>query len=247
MVDLGRINCIEKGYLVGFHTVINHIFQERLFGVSATKFIAQELTQIRSLFNKFRDFLQPTVNKLGSIFAATGISPNLWTVTSLAFSITAGIAYSFAAGFSITLSWYYMPLLGSILLLISGFFDVVDGSVARITKQYSRKGAFLDSVFDKVAEAIIFIGLTLGSLASPVSCIVALALSLLVSYTRARGESLGIDLKGIGVGERAERLLIVSIIGMVPTEGALQIAVIIVSVVAGLTLIHRIIVALKAL
>jgi archaetidylinositol phosphate synthase len=140
-----------------------------------------------------------------------------------------------------------MPLLGSILLLISGFFDVVDGSVARITKQYSRKGAFLDSVFDKVAEAIIFIGLTLGSLASPVSCIVALALSLLVSYTRARGESLGIDLKGIGVGERAERLLIVSIIGMVPTEGALQIAVIIVSVVAGLTLIHRIIVALKAL
>ena len=218
-----------------------------MFGVSATKFIAQELTQIRSLFNKFRDFLQPTVNKLGSIFAATGISPNLWTVTSLAFSITAGIAYSFAAVSSITLSWYYMPLLGSILLLISGFFDVVDGSVARITKQYSRKGAFLDSVFDKVAEAIIFIGLTLGSLASPVSCIVALALSLHVSYTRARGESLGIDLKGIGVGERAERLLIVSLIGMVPTQGALQIAVIIVSVVAGLTLIHRRIVALKAL
>jgi archaetidylinositol phosphate synthase len=64
-------------------------------------------------------------------------------------------------------------------------------------------------------------------------------MSLLVSYTRARAESLGVELKGIGVGERAERLLIIAIIGMVPLREAMEWAVIIVSIVAGITLIQR--------
>lgn len=65
-------------------------------------------------------------------------------------------------------------------------------------------------------------------------------MSLLVSYSRARAESLGVELKGIGVGERAERLLIVAIIGLLPFNWALEAAVIIVSVVAGITLVQRI-------
>ncbi len=64
-------------------------------------------------------------------------------------------------------------------------------------------------------------------------------MSLLVSYTRARAESLGVELKGIGIGERAERLLIIAIIGMVPLRGAMEWAVIIVSIVAGITLVQR--------
>jgi archaetidylinositol phosphate synthase len=148
---------------------------------------------------------------------------------------------------TIRLSWLYASVIGSILLLISGFFDVIDGSVARATKQTSKKGAFLDSSFDKISEAIIFIGIAVGNLANPILCMIALSLSIIVSYVRARAESLGVELKGIGIGERAERLLIIAIIGMVPVIGAMQWAVIVVSVVAGLTLIQRIAVASKKL
>ena len=63
---------------------------------------------------------------------------------------------------------------------------MVDGCVARATKQSSKKGAFLDSVFDKISESLIFIGIAIGALANPILCQVALSLSLLVSYTRAK-------------------------------------------------------------
>ena len=130
--------------------------------------------------------------------------------------------------------------------MISGFFDIVDGSVARLTKQTSKKGAFLDSLFDKISEVVIFGGIALGGLASPFWCLVALGLSLLVSYTRARAESLGVELKGIGIGERAERMLILAIIGMIPLPqtpfvwSGMNWAVIIVAIVAGITLVQRI-------
>ncbi|MGI0025384.1 MAG: CDP-alcohol phosphatidyltransferase family protein, partial [Nitrososphaera sp.] len=124
--------------------------------------------------------------------------------------------------------------------LISGFFDMVDGSVARVTGKSTKKGAFLDSSFDKIAETVIFVGIAAGGLAQPLWSMIALALSLLVSYTRARAESVGVELKGIGIGERAERLLIVAIIGMIPHADAMNWAMIIVSVVAGITLAQRI-------
>jgi len=195
------------------------------------------------------------VRKLGLTFASLGVSANFWTTISLATSIAAGAVYAIASSSStigieistIRFSWLYASVIGSILLLISGFFDVIDGSVARATKQTSKKGAFLDSSFDKISEAIIFIGIAVGNLANPILCMIALSLSIIVSYVRARAESLGVELKGIGIGERAERLLIIAIIGMVPVIGAMQWAVIVVSVVAGLTLIQRIAVASKKL
>ena len=64
----------------------------------------------------------------------------------------------------------------------------------------------------------------------------AIGLSLLVSYTRARAESLGVQLQGIGIGERAERLLVIAIIGMI---GLLNYAVIIVIIIAGITFVQR--------
>jgi archaetidylinositol phosphate synthase len=199
--------------------------------------------------------LQPTMRKLGLTFASLGVSANFWTTISLATSIAAGAVYAIASSSTtigmevstIRFSWLYASVIGGILLLISGFFDVIDGSVARATKQTSKKGAFLDSSFDKISEAIIFIGIAAGNLANPILCMIALSLSILVSYVRARAESLGVELKGIGIGERAERLLIIAIMGMVPVIGAMQWAVIVVSVVAGLTLIQRIAAASKKL
>lgn len=199
-----------------------------------------------SLLNKLRDLMNPTLVKVGTLFASTGVSANVWTCLSLCALTLAGILYAtsaFTAGFS----WFYLPIITSMLLLIGGFFDIVDGSVARTTKRISLKGSFLDSTGDRISESVIFIGIAVGNLADPIWCMIALSLSFLVSYVRAKAESLGVDLAGLGVGERAERLLILAIVGLVPVANAIQWGVLLVSIVAGCTAIHRIVVTSKKL
>jgi archaetidylinositol phosphate synthase len=186
------------------------------------------------------------MERLGTFFASLGFSANFWTMSSLLLSITSALVYGAAAP-SVGLPWYYATTLGGILLLISGFFDIVDGTVAKITKKSSKKGSFLDSSFDKISEVSVFLGLSIGNLAEPILCTIALSLSLLVSYIRARAESLGVDLRGIGIGERAERLLILAIIGMIPIPDAMHWALVIVSIIAGITIIQRMIATYKKL
>jgi archaetidylinositol phosphate synthase len=189
------------------------------------------------VLNKLRQAMNPGLNRIGCLFASTGMSPGFWTALSLILAAASGLTYMSAM--FLGSNWYLSPMAGSILLLISGFFDIVDGCVARVTKQTSKKGAYLDSVFDKISESIIFIGLAVGGLANPVVSLIALSISLLVSYTRAKSEAVGVELKGVGIGERAERLLLIGILGLIPLEGILQVAVILVCILAGITLFQR--------
>ncbi len=191
------------------------------------------------MLNNLRESLRPYLEKIGRGFSSTGLSPNFWTGVGLVFAFASAIVYG------LNLQMEFAFIFGGILLLISGFFDIVDGQVARITKKTSKKGAFVDSVFDKIAEVAIFLGILIGGFAEPYLVFLAITLSLLVSYTRSRAESLGIKLQGIGIGERAERLLVIAIIGMIP--GLMQYAVIIVIIIAGVTFIQRIIVTAKNL
>ena len=189
------------------------------------------------MLNKLRQAMNPGLNRIGCLFASTGMSPGFWTALSLILAASSGLTYMSAM--FLGSNWYLSSMAGSILLLISGFFDIVDGCVARVTKQTSKKGAYLDSVFDKISESIIFIGLAIGGLANPVISLIALSISLIVSYTRAKSEAVGVELKGVGIGERAERLLLIGILGLIPLDGVLQGAVILVCILAGITLIQR--------
>lgn len=189
------------------------------------------------MLNKLRQAMNPGLNRIGCLFASTGMSPGFWTALSLILAASSGLTYMSAM--FLGSNWYLSSMAGSILLLISGFFDIVDGCVARVTKQTSKKGAYLDSVFDKISESIIFIGLAIGGLANPVISLIALSISLIVSYTRAKSEAVGVELKGVGIGERAERLLLIGILGLIPLEGILQVAVILVCILAGITLFQR--------
>ena len=183
------------------------------------------------MLNNFREGLKPTLQKIGTIFASTGLPANFWTAIGLVFAFASAVIYA--------LHFEYSFIIGGILLLVSGFFDIVDGQVARVTQKMSKKGAFLDSVFDKIAEVAIFLGILIGRYNTEgYVVLLAITLSLLVSYTRARAESLGVQLQGIGIGERAERLLVIAIVGMI---GRLDYAVIIVAIIAGITFVQRII------
>ena len=186
------------------------------------------------VLNNLRETLRPTLEKIGKGFAATGLSANFWTCVGLGFALVSAVVYGMGIEFAL--------IIGGILLLVSGFFDMVDGQVARVTGKTSKKGEYLDSMFDKIAEVAIFLGILIGGYAEPYLVLLAITLSLLVSYARAKSDIINIKLQGIGIGERAERLLVIAIIGMI---GFMDYAVIIVVIIAGITLIQRMIFTAK--
>ena len=188
------------------------------------------------MLNNLRDSLKPYLQRNGRTFASTGISPNVWTVIGLVFAFGASLIYGINVEYSL--------ILGGIILLVSGFFDIVDGQVARYTNKISKTGGFLDSVFDKIAEVAIFFGILIGGYAEPYLVFLAITLSLLVSYVRAKADAAQIKLQGIGIGERAERLLVIAIVGII---GFMEIAVIIVVIIASITLIQRLAVMSKSI
>ncbi|WP_297058656.1 CDP-alcohol phosphatidyltransferase family protein [Thermosulfurimonas sp.] len=105
--------------------------------------------------------------------------------------------------------------LGGLLLALFGPLDAVDGMLARKTNQVSTFGAFLDSTLDRYAEIALFLGLTyyflrLGNHWGVILCLLTLTGSLMVSYTRARAEGLGLSCK-VGLFTRFERLLVLTV------------------------------------
>ena len=186
------------------------------------------------VLNNLRESLRPALEKVGKGFAATGLSPNFWTVVGLVIALSSAVVYGMGMEFGL--------IIGGILLLVSGFFDMVDGQVARVTGKTSKKGEYLDSMFDKISEVAIFLGILVGGYAEPYLVLLAITLSLLVSYARAKSDLINIKLQGIGIGERAERLLVIAIVGII---GFMDYAVIIVVIIAGITLIQRMIYTAK--
>lgn len=129
------------------------------------------------------------------------LTPNHLTFTSLAACASAGLAI--ATNHMATAGWLY---------IFAGALDVLDGRLARATGQSGKAGAFLDSVTDRWCELFVFTGFAwfLHESAWLLAVMLAVTGSLMVSYTRARGESLGIALDG-GAMQRAERIALVSI------------------------------------
>ena len=85
------------------------------------------------MLNNFRDSLKPHLEKIGKGFASTGLSPNFWTGVGIVFAFASAIAYG--------LNFEFALIIGGILLLVSGFFDIVDGQVARVTKKTSKQAS----------------------------------------------------------------------------------------------------------
>ena len=126
-----------------------------------------------------------------------GLSPDALTLIGLALSIAAGVAVATGRLYVATL-----------LLFLGALCDILDGSMARRAGCSSRRGAFLDSTLDRLAEIAVFIGLVVyfrERLFVQVLTLLALTGSLMTSYARARAEGLGIDCK-VGLLERPERL-----------------------------------------
>jgi archaetidylinositol phosphate synthase len=180
------------------------------------------------VLDRLRARLESNLQSVGKWFARLESSPTAWTVVGLFISVSAGAAYA--------TSGFRGEIVGGVLVLVAGGFDIVDGAVARVTGKTSRRGAFLDSTLDRVAEVGVFAGILLGAYAPPILVLLALSFSLLVSYTRAKGDALGIALSGVGIGERSERLLILAILSI---AGLAYWGVLLVLIVALYTFLER--------
>lgn len=175
-----------------------------------------------------------------SLLARHKVSPNAITTVGTLLTIAAGVVYG--TGHIMTAGW---------LMGVTAFFDVVDGEVARRTGRSTVFGAFYDSTLDRVADGALMAGLTVFYATNPVhqniymvvTCLVGMIGTFLVSYTRARAESLGIDAK-VGVMQRPERIVLLSapqaLFGLFWNGWVLIAIVILLTVTAWITAVQRI-------
>ena len=169
--------------------------------------------------------------RLSALLAATGVNPNFLTFLGLV--VNFGAAALFAIGHFFT---------GALVIFFAGFLDMLDGQVARRQNRVTAFGAFYDSTLDRYADMALYMGLLVyysvnGRTPYVVLAAVATAGSVMVSYARARAESL-IPLCKVGFMERPERLVLL-IIGGVFNRMAAVLWVI--AVVSTITVIHRIV------
>lgn len=159
-----------------------------------------------------RDWFLWVTNPVTRASIALGLSPLVYNFVGVGFGVLAGVF--FARG---------QFALGGWSVLLGGIADIIDGRVARATGVASPRGAFLDSTMDRFAEVGVFVGLAVwfgrqdpamgGQALALVLVATGLGGSLLVSYTRARGESQGVLCK-LGILQRAERLLLLGFGGI---------------------------------
>ena len=166
------------------------------------------------------------------ILSKSGITPNALTFINLALNIIA--AYVIAAGYF---------LLGGVLVLVAGLFDLLDGALARFNKQTTRFGAILDSVVDRISEAAILCGLLIWYMPQEeagleiVLIFVVLIGSFLISYIRARAEGLGWQCQ-VGLFTRAERVIVLAI-GLLANQIFIALCVLVVFVF--ITVVQRLV------
>ena len=166
--------------------------------VSETQRSVTKSSEVRKTIGYY--FTQPVVR----VLAKTPIAPN--TVTWFGFAVTAGAAALIITGH---------PFAAGFVVLIAGFFDMLDGALARSTNRTSQFGAILDSTLDRLAEAVLLLGILVlytreESTAGILVVGVALVGSLLVSYIRARAEALGLECE-VGLFTRAERVVVLAL------------------------------------
>lgn len=158
---------------------------------------------------KFRAPVDRAVQPLGDGLRRTGLTPD--HLTWLGLAVAAGAAVAIGAG---------QLQLGLALVILAALPDLLDGALAKASNTSSQRGAFFDSTIDRFADALLFGGVAwhLASTSDPHMAMVPFAvmsLSSVISYMRAKAESLGLDAKG-GLMERAERIIALCLGLLVP-------------------------------
>jgi len=148
------------------------------------------------VLTRFKEKFSPILAALAKPFL--GLSPNAVTLAGLAVC---------TAGYMALLAGHFAVFIAAVIA--SSFADAIDGYIARAQGRVTKLGAFLDSVSDRVEDVLLGAALLELQLVEPREAVLLVAGFLLVSYTRSRGESLGVEMAGVGLAERGERLALI--------------------------------------
>ncbi len=178
---------------------------------------------------KAREISRPTLEAVGRFLARWNLSPN--AITYLGLLLTIGVAVLAALGH---IRW------AGLAYVVAALCDALDGTLARVSGKVSRFGAFLDSTIDRFEESIVFLGLTVyyAHVGGPIELpliLVATVGSLMVSYTRARAEAVGVSCT-VGFMGRPPRVALM-ILAMVLNQ--VVIGLVVLSALALFTSFHR--------
>jgi len=173
--------------------------------------------------------------------ALTKISPNALTFIGLVINTVAAVLF----GFANSQNYPRLFLYAGLVIIGAGIFDMVDGRVARATNQVTTFGGFFDSVIDRYSDVALFFGLLVfyareNRFFYLVLVAFVMVSSVMVSYTRARAESLIGSCK-VGFMERPERVVLVIIGALFARWGAMAPVLWVLAVLSTITVIHRII------
>jgi archaetidylinositol phosphate synthase len=188
------------------------------------------------LLTKLKKKIQVMLTSQANVAHKIGLTPN--KISTIGFLLALASAFSFAVTTAHSL---WLLILAVVFLLASGFCDTLDGIVARTFQQTTVFGGFFDSVLDRYADAAVYAGIIVSGLCNQIWGLVALAGSILVSYTRAKAEAAGIKMESVGFAERAERMLILAAVSMIAFWWlpALNYGIVILAVISNLTVIQR--------
>lgn len=150
---------------------------------------------------RFRAPIEKAVRPVGLLLRKTGMSPDHLTILGILFAIVAAVAIGSGA-----------LQVGLALVILAALPDMLDGALAKASNTASQRGAFFDSVVDRVTDSVLFGGVAwyFASEKSPHLALLPMAImgvSSLISYERAKAEALGLNAKG-GLMERAERIIV---------------------------------------
>jgi archaetidylinositol phosphate synthase len=168
------------------------------------------------LLTKLKKKVQQMLTSEAKAAHKIGLNPN--KVSLIGFIL----AFASAGAYGLALNHRWLLLLATAFLLASGFCDTLDGIIARTFQEVTVFGGFFDSILDRYADAIVFAAIIIAGLSNPgwgifwgpVWALAALAGSLLVSYSRARAEAVGLKMESVGLAERAERMLILAAVSV---------------------------------
>ncbi len=155
--------------------------------------------------SKLKKQFETTVTGFVKPLGGLGITPNHLTILGMVLAGVTAYMYTMVPGNRVYL------LYAAAMFIVSGFIDAIDGVLARATGKVTRFGGFLDSVADRYSDAIVISGIIAAGLCNVWAGLLALFGSMLVSYARARAEMEGVNMAGIGLAERAERMIFLAL------------------------------------
>jgi CDP-diacylglycerol---glycerol-3-phosphate 3-phosphatidyltransferase len=174
-----------------------------------------------------------------SSLARTRVTPNALTTAGVSLCLAAAVLVPFEDRHTLLFYW-----LGAFVFVVGSVLDILDGALARVGGKSTPFGAFLDSTTDRVGEGAMLaaIGLVFarhGNDVAVVFTVVAVAGSFLVPYVRAKAEALGLT-GAVGLGSRAERVVVITAGLVLAPWGALQWAIYLLAATAWVTVLQRV-------